>query len=49
MDAYRIITGILKGLLKLIFKASLAIIWGVLSITEAILHHINDYLKKINS
>ncbi len=49
MKFLRFIWKTIKWIIKLLWKLFLIALWGALSLIEVILHHVNIYLKKINS
>lgn len=49
MKALRLLWKFIKWVVKLAWKLFLIALWGALSLLEVILHHVNIYLKKINS
>ena len=49
IKALKLLWRFIKWIFKMAWKLFLIALWGVLSLLEVILHHVNIYLKKINS
>ena len=47
MKPRNIIWKLAKGLLKLVFKITIILLWGSLRIVEVFLQHFNPFLKKL--
>ena len=47
MKSRNIIWKLVKGLLKLVFKITIILLWGLLRIVEVFLQHFNPFLKKL--
>ena len=49
MKLLKLFGKLLKWLLKLAFKLLMLALWAVGSIAEVIIHHLNEYLKKLST